>query len=95
MKENYGSYTKIYDFMITKLKLAKIELLVYAYIFSMTINGEGYWGSQQTLANRFGTCRKTIVDVLKKLVDNGLLIKEDSTTAMGKCCIYTVDLDKI
>lgn len=91
----YGGYTKVYDFMTAKLGLAKYDLLVYAYVFSLTLNGGGYYGSQQTLADRFGTCRKTISDVLKKLTRMGYLIKEDKSTEKGKCCIYTVDLELV
>lgn len=95
MKEKFGSYTKVYDFMLFDFKLAKYDLLVYAYIFSLTIVGGSYYGSQSKLAERFGTSRKTINDVLKKLTEDGYLIKEDVITDKGKCCIYTVDMDKL
>lgn len=95
MKEKFGNYTKVYDFMIFDFKLAKYDLLVYAYIFSLTINGGSWFGSQSTLASRFGTSRKTINDVLRKLTDEGFLIKEDTISDKGKCCIYTSNMDKL
>lgn len=95
MKSEYGNYIKVYDFMISKLQLAKYDLLVYAYIFSYTVQGRCYSGSQQTLADKFGTCRKTIAEVLKKLTASGLLIKTEIPIPQGKGCEYECNLELI
>ena len=94
-KDDYGSYIKIYDFMINDFKLAKYELLVYAYIFAMDRYGRGYDGSQQFLADHFNTSRKTINEVLKNLVDANLILKEEKVIWNGKGCVYTINYNLI
>lgn len=94
-RNEYGNFIRIFDFMVTGLKLSKIDLLVYAYIFSLSMDGLAYYGSQQFLADRFGTCRKTIAEVLKNLTNKGLLLKREISIPQGKGCEYFIDFEAI
>lgn len=88
-KSEYGSYMKVYDFMIKDLGLAKYELLIYAYIFSFTTNGKQFTGSINYLSDRFGIkSNKTTVEVLKHLVEWGLITKSKVAIPQGTGCVY-------
>lgn len=95
-KSEYGSYMKVYDFMIKDLGLAKYELLIYAYIFSFTASGKQFTGSIAHLSDRFGIkSNKTTSEVLKHLCEWGLINKIRTTlynnrdgSIKGTVCIY-------
>lgn len=94
--KKYGSYTKVYDFMLTKLGLAKYELLIYAYFFSFTVNGGCYSGSQETLIKRFGIkSRTTLQSALNNLVERGYIIREYKPIPQGMGCEYTCNMDLV
>jgi len=83
-----GSFV-IYDWMVVCLGLSLLPLLVFALIFSVTVGGDGSWyGSNSTMAARLGVTRRSLIPVLRKLVDTGMIIKDESPS--GHAHRYTV-----
>jgi len=80
-----NSYFTIYDFMVDELHLSQNQLLVYALIFSFTVNSQsGCSGSKSAIARRIGACRMTVNKSLHALMQKGF-IEEKSA---GKTKIY-------
>lgn len=75
------SFVTILPFMVNELHLKGNELLVYAVIYGFTMysNDTWYTGSARYLAEWCGCSKKTIFNVLKKLVNMGVLEKRSST----------------
>lgn len=66
-------FYRIEDRMATELKLGGNELLVYGVIYSS--QNQTYTRGQETLAKYVWSKRITVVRVLQKLLDNGLIEK--------------------
>ena len=80
-----NSYFTIYDFMVDELHLSQNQLLVYALIFSFTVNSEsGCYASQSAIARRIGVSRATVNNCLSALIQKDL-IEEKSA---GRSNIY-------
>ena len=75
---NPNTYYTVQGWMRSDLGLKDKELIVYAIIYGFSQDGSSeYTGSARYLAEWIGCSRSTIMEVLKKLVEKGLLKKED------------------
>ena len=82
---------QIKDFMYQRLGLSGAELNIYAIIYSFSQNdGEGYYGSQNTLALLTGKSVSTVKRALSSLLEKGLIKKEKT----GNRCIYTTGVTR-
>ena len=71
-----STYITILDWMVSLLHLSGNELVVYAIIHGFSQDGESvFWGSVEYLSQKSGASTRCITDVLKKLVEKGLLVK--------------------
>lgn len=87
-----SNFIPIYDWMLTNLSLKGAPLLCFAIIYSYTFSGthECFDGSISYLSRRTGYEKKTIIDSLKKLVDEGLVEKKEFILNSVKNCTYKV-----
>lgn len=88
------NYIHIDNWMINGLGLnTKNELLIYAviYSFSENTNNQGYYGSLDTLSKRVASSRTRVCEVLKKLCDKKLIVKQDVYKNNVKYCLYRVN----
>ena len=91
MELKEGNYITIQSFMIKELELKGNELLVYAIIygFSQTEN-QYYTGSRQYLATWCNSTRYGVDKALKKLLDKGLIEKDEEYKNNIKYCKYRI-----
>lgn len=91
MELKEGNYITIQSFMSKELELKGNELLIYAIIygFSQTEN-QYYTGSRQYLATWCNITKKSVDIALKKLLDKGLIEKEEEYKNNIKYCRYKV-----
>ena len=83
------NYITIVDFMVEDLKLKGNELIVFALIYGFSQDDvSDFHGSLTYMQQRTGLSRQTVVDVLKKLVDKKLIIKEEGFRNNLKICHY-------
>ena len=76
---NDGNYITIQWWMRTELKLSGNELIVYAIIYGFSQNKQGeFTGSAQYLADWVGCTRRTIMSILNKLVEEGIISKTET-----------------
>jgi anti-sigma28 factor (negative regulator of flagellin synthesis) len=66
--------------MTKVLKLGGAKLLVYALIYSFTVNDGLFFGSRGYIAEACGITDTTVGRVLKELLQEGLLIKNEERT---------------
>lgn len=87
---NPQTYYTVQGWMRSDLGLKDKELTVYAIIYGFSQDGNSeYSGSARYLAEWIGCSRSTIMEVLKRLVEKGLLKKQDYYQN-GVCfCKYT------
>ena len=76
---NSKGYFQIHHFMTKELGLGGAKLLVYALIYSFTVNDGSFFGSRGYMAEACGASVKTIDRTLRELVKCGLLIKGETT----------------
>jgi DNA replication protein DnaD len=76
---NSKGYFTVHHFMTKVLGLGGAKLLVYALIYSFTVNDGSFFGSRGYIAEACGTSVKTVDRALKELVNNGLLSKGEAT----------------
>ena len=77
------------DGWMFSLGLNPYELLVYAYLKGITQKGDGYfYGSIDTLAERCGIKRRATFNILKRLMENGLVTKTETIRNGVKRCTY-------
>jgi len=70
------NYITIQGWMVNRLKLSGNELLAYAAIWGFSQDGESFFrGSGQYLADALGISRRSIVTILDKLAEKGLVKK--------------------
>lgn len=73
-----GTYITIQGWMRTDLKLSGNELIVYAIIYGFSQNQQGeFTGSAQYLADWVGCTRRTVMTILKKLVEEKFISKTE------------------
>ena len=76
---NDGNYITIQGWMRTELDLSGNELIVYAIIYGFSQNKQGeFTGSAQYLADWVGCTRRTIMSILNKLVEDGIISKTET-----------------
>ena len=67
----------IYDFM-TAAGLSGNELVAYAFLYDATEEGKKkYEGGQDEIARNIGVTIPTVYNVLNKMEDHGLIIRDD------------------
>lgn len=75
--------------MVKDLGLKGNELLAYALIYGFTQDGETWFtGSSKYIAEWLNIDRRNVLAVLQKLVDKGLLIKNEKIINGVKLCDY-------
>jgi hypothetical protein len=82
------NYIKIYAFM-RKMGLSGVKRDVYALIYGFTKKGKNEWfnGSSSYIAEWTGS-KRSVLDALKELTTDGLLVKEDYYKNGAKFCRY-------
>lgn len=84
-----NNYINIQGFMVKDLKLKGNELLAYALIYGFSQDGETWFtGSSKYIAEWLNIDRRNVLAVLQKLVDKGLLIKNEKIINGVKLCDY-------
>ena len=83
-------YINVLGWMMDDLNLSGKELLIYALIYGFSQEAQGaYTGSQKELADWVHTQRPKAADILTKLTEKGLLVKEDYIDSNNnKRCLY-------
>ena len=86
------NYFSVFGWMINRLQLKGNELIIYAIIygFSQTEN-QRYTGSRRYLAEFAGCSVRTVDCCLSKLVDMGLILKQEHIKNNVKFCEYIVN----
>lgn len=75
--------------MVKDLKLKGNELLAYALIYGFSQDGETWFtGSSKYISEWLNIDRRNVLAVLQKLVDKGLLIKNEKIINGVKLCDY-------
>lgn len=88
------NYIVIQGWMINRLKLKGNDLIIYAVIYGFSQSGEDqeYTGSLQYLTDCTGASKPTVINILKKLVAEGLITKKEKIVNGVKFCSYSADL---
>ena len=90
---NPTNFYTIQGWMLTDLELKGNALAAYAIIYGFSQDGASeFTGSANYLAEWMGCSRSTVMDTLKKLVENGLLSKRDINQNGVKFCAYKANL---
>jgi len=70
------NYVVIHGWMCNELNLKGNDLLVYAYIFSYSRDGQNKcYSNLDTIAKTFNISKPTVIKSIKNLVDSGYIIK--------------------
>lgn len=89
MKEE--NYIVIQGFMRTKLNLKGSELLAYALIYGFTQDGETWFtGSMSYIAEWLGVTRQNAMACMKRLVDSGLIARQERIINSVKFIDYRI-----
>jgi DNA-binding HxlR family transcriptional regulator len=84
------NYINIQGWMINRLKLSGNSLIVYAVIYGFSQDGESkYTGSASYLAGCAGISKQTVLEILKRLTKDHLLVKTSRTENGVKFCDYS------
>lgn len=84
-----NNYIVILDWMVSELGLRGNELLVYALIYGFSQDGESeFTGSIQYICNRTGAGRTTVIEVLTRLKDKGVIIARNYKISNVTFCAY-------
>lgn len=84
-----NNYINIQGFMVKDLGLKGNELLVYALIYGFSQDGETWFtGSSKYISDWLNIDRRNVLAVLQKLVNKGLLIKNEKIINGVKLCDY-------
>ena len=86
MKNN--NYITILGWMVNELSLSGNDLICYAVICGFSQNDNFWEGSQSYLSEWLGVSRRTVVDILKRLISNGLIAKQEYEVNNVKFCKY-------
>ena len=93
---NDNNYITIQGWMRTKLNLKGAELMVFAIIYGFSQDGQSVFsGTVRYLAEWVGVSRRSMMDILKKLVDKGLLVKIDKVVNGVGLVDYKVNLESV
>lgn len=82
------NYITIQGWMVNELLLTGNDLICYALIYGFTQNG-GYWEkSQAYISEWLGVSKRSVSDILKRLVDNKHIDKKEYEVNGVKFCKY-------
>lgn len=85
----------IEEFMLESgFKLKGCALLVYALIYSYTINGREMYEKEESLAKRLCYTREMVAKTMSKLVKDGLIIRKNELHSPGNTHVYIADLSR-
>lgn len=73
-------------------KMGGLELLIYADVWTMQKAGREYWKSNQTIADKFGVHRSTVIRAVKRLAEAGHIERledENGRYLVAKVVAYT------
>lgn len=94
MKDN--NYIQISGWMVKKLGLKGNDLLAYALIYGFSQDGSScFAGSAKYIADWLNIDRRNALVVLGRLVDRGLIVKNDKIVNGVKLCDYQVVLNNV
>ena len=82
------NYITILGWMVNELSLSGNDLICYAVIYGFSQDDNFWEGSQSYLSDWLGVSRRTVVDILKKLISNGLITKQEYEVNKVKFCKY-------
>lgn len=82
------NYITIQGWMVNELKLTGNDLICYALIYGFTQNGDYWEKSAKYISDWVGVSHRAVVDILNRLIDRGLLDKQDYTINGVKFCKY-------
>lgn len=68
-------YLRIFEFMWKDLKLNGVTLLVYAHVYSFTLNEKDFFESREGTAEYLGVSERAVTKAFKKLESMGLIMK--------------------
>ena len=86
----------IEDWMMNeRLGLKGNDLLIYALIYSFTRKGGTMFESETSLSGKFGLSRKQVGKILRKLTDDGFVIRSDSKHSGLQSYDYMTNIDKV
>ena len=92
-KISENSYIVIQAFMVRDLKLKGLELLLYAIIFGFSqAEDQKYTGSLQYLADWTNSTKRSVMNGLKSLVEQDLILKDETYVNGVKFVSYAVNL---
>lgn len=75
---NEDSFIVVLPFMVKELKLRGNELLIYAIIYGFSQDGESsFYGSLTYLAEQTGITKRSVINILKTLVNNNKITREE------------------
>ena len=74
--------------MVNELSLSGNDLICYAVIYGFSQDDNFWEGSQSYLSDWLGVSRRTVVDILKRLISNGLIAKQEYEVNKVKFCKY-------
>lgn len=96
MSAEVGPNFRIFDFMITRMKLKGSELMVFALIYSFTISEGGeFHGSREYIARRTALSERSVDRALKSLSAEGWILNLGRRGGIFSSIVYKADLDKI
>ena len=86
MKNN--NYITITGWMVNELSLSGNDLICYAIIYGFS-QDDNYWeGSQSYLSEWLGISKRATVDILKRLISDGHIVKQEYEVNKVKFCKY-------
>ena len=86
MKNN--NYITILGWMVNELSLSGNDLICYAVIQGFSQDDNFWDGSQSYLSDWLGVSRRAVVDILKRLISNGFIAKQEYEVNNVKFCKY-------
>lgn len=82
------NYITILGWMVNELSLSGNDLICYAVIYGFSQDDNFWEGSQSYLSDWLGVSRRTVIDILKRLISNGLIVKQEYEVNNVKFCKY-------
>ena len=82
------NYITILGWMVNELSLSGNDLICYAVIYGFSQDDNFWEGSQSYLSDWLGVSRRTVIDILKRLISNGLITKQEYEVNKVKFCKY-------
>ena len=82
------NYITILGWMVNELSLSGNDLICYAVIYGFSQDDNFWEGSQSYISDWLGVSRRTVVDILKRLISNGLITKQEYEVNKVKFCKY-------